>query len=277
MEMIRVGLIGCGSFAREVHLPNLMADTHFRLRAAADVNLKSARKVAEVGQAEYWTDRPEEVFADPAIDAVIIATPHFNHAELAIAAANNGKHVFCEKPMGLSAQDCWQVAQAVREAKIKYTAGYNRCMAPFTKQARRLLAELDAPILINHRIADWFPYSSGWLTDQALSGGRVVGEAGHALDMICHLVGKAPVRVYAEGGNLVRVISNGAPDSALITLGFDDGSAGVLFLSSIANNGLAKEEVLVSCANHTLQITNFERMVIFSPEGEQVFTLPKDG
>ena len=274
MKKINIALIGCGSFARGVHLPNLRAEGRFCIRAVVDPDFEAARSVAEAEGAEYWSEGAERALSDPGVEAVFIVTPHHLHAKFAIQAAHAGKHIFCEKPMGMDEAECLAVEAAVRAAGVKYTVGYNRSLAPFTLQARCLLAGLQAPIMVFHRIADWFPYSRGWLLDASLSGGRLIGEAGHALDMICQLVGQDPVRVYAEGGNLVGIPPGETPDSAIITLGFPNGSAGVLFLSSIANNGFPKEEIQITCANHTLVINNFESMHIYSPEGNQAFTLP---
>jgi predicted dehydrogenase len=273
MTPIHVALVGCGSFARGLHLPNMHRDGRYRIRVAVDANLEAAKMVAEMEDAGC-TDDLDQALADPDVQAVFIVTPHHLHADFSVRAARAGKHIFCEKPMGLTEEECLAVAGAVRESGVKYTAGYNRSIAPFTMQARELLAGLNAPIMINHRMADWFPYSRGWLLEEKLSGGRVIGEAGHALDMICRLVGMDPVRVYAEGGNLVGQGDPGMPDSAIITLGFPDGSCGVMFLSSVANNGFPKEEVQITCANHTLVIYNFERMELFNPDGKQEFVLP---
>jgi predicted dehydrogenase len=158
---------------------------------------------------------------------------------------------------------------------VQYIGGYNRAVAPFTLQARQILASLQSPMLIVHRIADWNPYSTGWLLDEHLSGARLVGEGGHAVDMICRLTGQNPVRVYAEGGNFAEPSPTGAADSALITLGFPDGSAATIFLSSVGSNAFPKEEIQITCANHTLAIYTFERMVVCRPEGQETFTLPE--
>jgi predicted dehydrogenase len=275
MTVINVGLIGCGGFVRHTHLANLLANKRFRLHATADVNAEAARQIASESGAAYWTEDVSRVFADPDIELVFICTPHHNHAELSVQAAQAGKHIYCEKPMGLNDNECQQVAEAVRKAGVTYIGGYNRAMAPFTLQAREILAPLNAPILIFHRIADWNPYSTGWLLPEHLSGARIVGEGGHAVDMICRLTGQNPVRVYAEGGNFAEPSPTGAADSALITLGFPDGSSGVIMLSSVGSNSFPKEELQITCANHTLNIQLFERMVVCSPSGTETFTLPE--
>lgn len=273
MTKINVGLIGCGGFVRHTHLANLTSHDRFRLYAAVDVNPAAARSVAGASGAEYWSDDAEKVFSDSAIEVVFIATPHHTHADLTIRAARAGKHIYCEKPMGLNEEECQAVAAAVRESGVKYMAGYNRAVAPFTLQARELLKTLGQPMLIYHRFADYNPYGTGWLIDEKLSGGRVVGEGGHALDMMCRLAGQDPIRVYAEGGNFAASSSTGAPDTAVITLGFPDGTSGVLYLSSVGNNGFPKEEVQITCANHTIVNYGFERMVFYTPDGEKTFAL----
>ena len=274
MTAFNVALIGCGGFVRHTHLANLTSHERFRIHAAVDINLEAALRAAEAGGATYWTDDVDRAITDPAVDVVFIATPHHNHADLTIRAARAGKHIYCEKPMGLNEAECLAVAAAVHEHGVKYLAGYNRAVAPFTLQARELLASLQAPMLIYHRFADWNPYGTSWMIDESLSGGRIVGEGGHALDMMCRLAGQDPVRLYAEGGNFAAPSATGAPDSATITLGFPDGSSGVLYLSSVGNNQFLKEEVQITCANHTIVIYGFERMVVYAPGGEKTFALP---
>jgi predicted dehydrogenase len=275
MNAINVAVIGCGGFVRHTHLANLRANANFRLYAAVDINPDAARQIAVESGAAYWTDDPQRAINDPQVELVFICTPHHTHAELSICAAQAGKHIYCEKPMGLSEDECRLVSEAVHKAGVKYVGGYNRALAPFALKAREILQPLRAPMLIYHRMADWNPYSTGWLSDESKSGGRVVGEAGHLVDMMCRLVGQDPVRVYAEGGNFAEPSATDAPDSALITLSFPDGAAGVIMLSSVANNGFSKEEIQITCANHTLVIDNFERLVISAPGGQETITLPE--
>ncbi len=275
MNTINVALIGCGGFVRHTHLANLRSNKSFRLYAAVDINPDAARQIAEESGAAYWTDDPQRAINDPQVELVFICTPHHTHADLSICAAQAGKHIYCEKPMGLSEDECRLVSEAVQKTDVKYVGGYNRALAPFTLKAREILEPLHAPMLIYHRMADWNPYSTGWLIDERQSGGRVVGEGGHLVDMMCRLVGQVPVRVYAEGGNFAEPSATSAPDSATISLGFPDGSAGIIMLSSVANNAFPKEEIQITCGNHTLVIDNFERMLVCAPAGQETITLPE--
>jgi len=266
MQKINVALVGCGKFVMDVHLKNLISHPDFCIHATVDTNLELAERTAQASGAVYYTEDIERVLNDKHIDLVFIATPHFTHADLTKRSAAAGKHIFCEKPMALNEEDAYAVCEAVEKAEVNYMCGYNRTFAPFTVQVRDFLNSLNRPKQIYHRIADWNPYSSGWLLEENLSGGRVIGEAGHALDMMCQVVGMDPVRVFAQGGNFAKPSHTGAPDSATIILSFPDGSTGVLLLSSIASNLFPKEEVQIFCAGHTINILNFQKMDIYGPE-----------
>src|SRR5262249_2769937 len=96
---LRVGLIGCGSIAASAHVPALQ-----QLRSLVDVALVSdiraqaAESIAQILGCG-WTADYRVLLDDASIDAVLICTPEFAHAEQAVAAAQSGKHVLCEKPM----------------------------------------------------------------------------------------------------------------------------------------------------------------------------------
>src|SRR5688572_4463477 len=100
---VRIGIIGAGAVSDYHHVPGIRLDKRAVLVAACDADpaLLEKRK-SEWGITKVTTDAAA-LCADPDIDAVVIATPNFTHREIAVAAANNGKHIMCEKPLGLNA------------------------------------------------------------------------------------------------------------------------------------------------------------------------------
>ena len=108
-------LIGCGGIGRAqvrwaAETPDIKA------HAFCDINEDAARSLSEMHVASYHTTSPDKIFADPQIDIVSIATTHDTHKDLALAAFAAGKHVFLEKPMAMSTDDCLAIIRAHKEA-----------------------------------------------------------------------------------------------------------------------------------------------------------------
>ncbi len=118
-KQLGAGMIGCGGFARGVHIPNLMKNPKYKIIGAADINEDAARAVKDETGADYFTPAAEEILDDERIDVVFITTRHDSHAQLSLKAADKGKHILCEKPMGLNVEECGQVAEAVKKKRRK--------------------------------------------------------------------------------------------------------------------------------------------------------------
>ena len=192
MSSLKTVLIGCGGFARGMHVPNLMASEKYEIRACCDVNEEAASSLCEEIGAAYFTPDIDKVLGDPEIDVVIISTRHDNHAELTIKAANSGKHILCEKPMAMNMEECREIANAVRKNNVKYTVGYNRGLSPFVRKAVDILKPEDSKRMIYYRMQAAFP-ENHWTHDPAVGGGRFVGEGCHNFDVLCELVPAPPV------------------------------------------------------------------------------------
>lgn len=259
MDPIRVALIGCGGFMRGIHLPNILKSERFTVVATADVNLSAAEALRDVAGARYASDDVSRVLQDPDVEAVIIATRHDTHAALAERAARAGKHVLCEKPMGLNQGECLRLAAAVREAGVCYTVGYNRGMAPLVVRAQELLADLPDKRLIYHRIQAPFP-ESHWTHDPAVGGGRFVGEGCHIFDLLCELVPAPPTTVYASGGTFLDPARVHIPDSGIVTLTFADGSVGTTLIASAGCPTFPKEATEIYCRGRALYINDFRSL-----------------
>jgi len=126
MEPIHLGLIGCGSIARSAHLPAMMRlRDRVKLVATADVDEKAAQAAAQPWGATAYTDY-RALLARRDVEAVVIATPDFVHAEQTVAAAANAKHILCEKPMACSLTEADSMLDACRRAKVRLMIGHSR-------------------------------------------------------------------------------------------------------------------------------------------------------
>ena len=273
---LNLGLIGCGSFAKGMHVPLLKQNPKYHIQAVMDISEEAANQLGEETGAAYATTDVDRLLSDPAIDAVLITTRHDSHAELTIRAASAGKHVLCEKPMALSRAECKAVAEAVRKNGVCYTVGYNRGMAPMITRARDLLMTLpDAKKMIYHRIQAPFPESS-WTHLPEIGGGRFVGEGCHIFDLLCELVQSPPVSVYAAGGTFLNPELVKIPDSGIITITFADGSVTTTLIASAGCSDFPKEATEIYCANKAVFIHDFKHMESYGFEGQKKTVLDYD-
>gem|GEM_PF-482128 len=275
MSVINVGLIGCGAFARGMHIPNLGKNPKFRIHAVMDIDEASAKEVAEETGASYWTTDTDKLLQDEGVDLVVITTRHDSHADLSIRAAKAGKHILCEKPMGMDAAECKSVAEAVRDSGVKYTVGYNRGLAPLVSKARELLSDMPDKKMIYHRLQAPFPEDL-WIHDPKAGGGRFVGEGCHIFDLFCELVQAPPVMVYAAGGVFLNPEKVRMADSGIITISFADGSVASTLIASAGCAAFPKEATEVYCGGRAIYIADFKEMEYYGFEGHSQIRLTLD-
>src|SRR5690606_19439490 len=129
------------------------------------------------------TTDPDALCADDAVDAIIIATPNFTHAPVAIAAARAGKHILCEKPLGVSASEAEAMAREAERAGVVHMTAFTYRFAPSMRYLRSLLkrGDLGEPRHFrSQRFLDWPETSWGWRQYKSTAG------AGDLYDMTIH-------------------------------------------------------------------------------------------
>lgn len=173
----------------------------------------------------------EAVLADPSIDAVVLATPHSMHSEQIVAAARAGKHVFTEKPLGLTTATSAAAVEACAEHNVTLAVGYNWRFQPALQEIRRMLADgrLGKLLHIEGNFCGPSAYRFGrehWRQDrdEAPAGG-MTGRGVHVVDAMLYLAG-AIEEVYAQSFRLVQDF--GADDTTSMLFRFKSGATGYL-------------------------------------------------
>ncbi len=191
-----VALVGAGNLARWVHLPNLKKISTVHLRAVFSANGPRGKSYALRFGADYCCSEYDEVLKDPNVDLVVIVSRNTQHASQALAALHAGKHVFLEKPMALTGDECRQLRDAVAESGKQLTVGFNRRFSPTYLGLKRQLVRRNGPAVLNLRVNS--PGISGdyWMADPS-TGGAILGEACHFVDLACWLLDSEPVFVSA--------------------------------------------------------------------------------
>jgi predicted dehydrogenase len=276
MRKLKVGMIGCGGFARSMHAPNLMENKKYEIRACCDINEETAKSLCDITKAEYFTRDYEKVLNDREIDLVIISTRHNNHAELSVKAASSHKHILCEKPMAMNMNECREVADAVRKNNVKYTVGYNRGLSPFIRKSKAIMSDNPAKRLIYYRMQAPFP-ENHWTHDPNVGGGRFVGEGCHNFDVLCELVEAPPVSVFASGGTFLDPEIVKISDTASITITFADGSVGTVMINSKGCGAFPKEALEIYCDGKVIYINDYKKMELygFEPDEKTIVELGK--
>jgi len=176
------------------------------------------------------------VLNDDTIDALVIATPHTQHFDQLMAAANAGKHVYCEKPWTLDGGQASRSLRALSDAGLKVAIGHNRRFAPNTQAMKKLLlnGDLGAPIHIDaHFNANLVPNEGMWRDNRGESpAGGMTSLGIHALDMFIHLFG--PIGdVNVQSKRVASAID--IDDTTLVRMNFENGCTGHLTTISATN------------------------------------------
>lgn len=230
-------LIGAGNFARLIMLPSLSKIAGISWRGICTAKGVTAESTGQRGGFAFATTDTEEIWNDAATTAVFIATRHHLHADLVIAALRAGKHVFVEKPLCISDEELARIADCVEELGDScpiLTVGFNRRFAPGTAKLKSFFSGL-SPLSITYRFAPPALPKDHWTQDIEVGGGRIVGEACHAIDTCVALAASPAVRVYAD--------SAGADDRVLISIRHRDGGISSVSYQAGGDRGFPAERI----------------------------------
>ena len=238
MEKIGIGVIGCGGMGRSLaNAANTVEGTD--IVCVSDLQEELAKTLAENLETKHTTDY-HELLRDDDIDAVLIASPPFLHAQMAVDAAKAGKHVFSEKPMAPTLEDCDTMLNAASQNRVKLTIGLVCRYHATHSKVREIVhsGELGAPAnMMVHRIGG--PWRGGhrtpWRLERAKSGGSLMEINAHEIDFMRWTCGDVK-SVYAAGGQYVQEDTD-YPDVVLASLNFENGAVGLLHSSHAAAVG----------------------------------------
>ena len=250
-----VGFVGAGDFARRTLLPAFQR-TDARLKSIVSAGGVNAAVLARKFGVEAALTESEALLDDDAINTIVIATRHDQHAELAAKALRSGKHVFVEKPLAIDQEGLALIREAYESVTgQQLMVGFNRRFSPLSIQMRDLLKTLSQPasaiVTVN---AGQLP-AEHWLHDPQIGGGRIIGEACHWIDLLCFLFDSSITDVHA-----IAPTNQQTADQATISLKFTNGSIGTVHYLSSGHRGYPKERIDVFCEGKTLTLDNFRRL-----------------
>ncbi len=232
---LRLGFLGIGAMGlkhlRQFHVQHADRAEVVAICGRSEANLKRALEV--VPNARVFSDEHELIHSD--LDAVCVSTPNFTHVPLALETLKAGRHLFLEKPCGITRVECHLLMKAAERTDRVVMIGHEFRYAPFFQKVKSLVdtGEIGRPRMVWTREFRWpfQPKSQDWIQDQRRSGGLLVDKNCHHFDLMNWWVGARPVRVAAFGGSAVmRVVDaeHQVNDHATVSFDYDNGTVGTL-------------------------------------------------
>ena len=257
-----VGFIGAGNYGGRVLL-KAFKEAGATLHTIVSANGVSAAHYGRKLGFGQVASEAKAVIGDAEIDAVCIATRHDSHAKFVRAALAADKHVFVEKPLCITLEELDSIEKDLQEKGDNaplLMVGFNRRFAPMVIRAKSLIAGVAEPKSFIITVNAGYLASEHW-TQRPEMGGRILGEACHFIDLLRHLAG-APIQ-YFDIVKMQSLTGRSRPDTAVITLGFADGSIGVVNYFANGNREIPKERLEIYCAGRVLLLDNYRRLATF--------------
>jgi predicted dehydrogenase len=270
---ITVGVIGAGAIAEHCHLAGYAREKEVEIAALADIDPQRGAALAEKFAVPATYTDWRELVARPDLDAVSICTPNYLHAEMAIAAAEAGKHILCEKPMALTLAEAVSMKEAADRAGVKLMVGLTHRFLTFNQKGKELIegGAIGRPLIIRSRFAHDGPYSSkyartDWFFHQEQAGGGALLDMGvHAIDLMRWFLGDI-TSVTGTIGNVKKQIP--LEDTALATFTFQSGALGYMEVGWSSLTGVLGVEVYGT--EGTLVIDYTTPLKLYTEKGERL-------
>jgi myo-inositol 2-dehydrogenase / D-chiro-inositol 1-dehydrogenase len=253
MAKIKIGFLGAGYMAG-VHASILARDERVQIAAVHDVVKKRSQLFARSTGAAL-AHSTSEVLA--MCDAIYITTPNTKHTQLAILAVEEGKRVFCEKPMATNLADAGRVLKAAEKSRAVFQVGHNRRFAPVYAELKQILADTYQPHSAHVKMNRGELLHPDWIGNSKITGGFLYETTIHMLDLLRFLFGEVTT-LHAVGS----VHEYAEADDFSVILTFASGMHATLASSADASWLFPFERIEVFCHHSTIVTREMESLVI---------------
>lgn len=279
-EVVKVGIVGAGGIASFVHIPGYQKCNNTEIVAICDSSKERAKEVAEeFGIKKVYTDYREMLDREE-LDAVSVSTPNNLHYPIVMEAIKRGKHILCEKPLGMNCTEAQEMYEAVKRAKLKNMVAYTYRFVPAIRYAKYLIEKGYIGKVRQFRVQYLFGgggidfWNWRWSIKEGGPGGILFDLGSHLIDFARYLVdeveevcgyGKIFVkRKKIAGAEKFREAD--APDACAFLATFNKGAMGVFEMSWVASGRRS---------GRTLGKADYQYLEINGTKGTIVYNLQK--
>ena len=241
---MRVGIIGCGSIARQRHAYEYSRNSNVEIAGFFDFVPERAEPLVSLFGGKVY-ESLDELLDDPTIDAVSVCVANAYHADTAVKALEKGKHVLCEKPMAISLEDCERMIETAEKCGKRLMIGQNQRLTPAHRKAKEIIAsgEMGKVLTFQTTFAHGGPESwsveksrNTWFFRKSAAAFGSMADLGiHKIDLIKYLVGDEYDRAYSRMCVIDKTFEDGSPievdDNSVEILTFRNGAFGTVTTS----------------------------------------------
>mgnify|MGYP001261230567 FL=1 len=273
-KKIKVGVIGAGNFASSTIIPILKElKRSCQILGVASSGGLSSEALAKSFKIKNKYQTEDEIFESDEIDAVFVLTQHFNHAELVIRGINSGKAVYVEKPLAINVDSITKIEEAMYNAEDpKIFLGFNR---RFSKASMFIKEKLNASPAnaLNFRFSVPKLERDHWTNIKEIGGGRVVGEAIHAIDLGTYFFDSLPQSISSYSP-IDKESDEALDNQVFININYANGSHAAIQYFSDTNNKLSKERLEIHGSDNSFIVEDFKllRYLIGPDDKSKVFS-----
>ena len=227
---VRIGLVGAGGFG--AYTAELLdRQPEIDLVGVADVDRAKAERLGRDRGLPYWADH-RSLLDECDCDAVAVVTPHSTHRDIVVDAAAAGRHIFCEKTMAITVDDCHDMLEAADAHGVKLMVGHKRRFRPAAVAIKNALSTepIGRPLAVNVR-GYFGRHITGFWRERALCGGLLYWAGVHDVDTLRYLFGEVAC-VYAAIGPKLRPEISDQEDAISVAFTFRSGMVGSLQVST---------------------------------------------
>jgi predicted dehydrogenase len=272
------GLIGCGDISHKRVAPALRDLPNCNFVGVSRANFELAESFAREFGARKSYQHWQDLIADKEIDAVYVATPVHLHAEQAIAAAEAGKHVLCEKPMAMNVAECERMIAACLANEVKLGIAYYRHFYPAITRIKEIIAagDIGQPVIAQINAFEWFdPERSNprhWLIEKEQSGGGPMFDFGcHRIEVLLNVLG--PIIHTASVLNTV-VFDRQVEDTGVAIFQFERGCCGALSITHASRESQDTLDIFGNRGSIHVASLNEGTIRVRTSMGERIEALP---
>ncbi|KXK06032.1 MAG: oxidoreductase domain-containing protein [Chlorobi bacterium OLB4] len=259
-SLINVAMVGTGSFAQNMHIPNIKKlKDKYNLYAVASRSGQRAKSVSETFGIKIYTSDYEKILNDPYVDLILICNRHGLHFEYAHKALLANKNIFIEKPL-CTTTDQLEVLKRIffnKESRLPFiTVGYNRRYSEYALRIKEETMKRIDPLFITYRMNAGYVPKDSWIHED---GGRIIGEACHIVDLMNFLTESKVLTIGYESINPVTENYTSA-DNKSILLRYEDGSVCNIHYFSNGSKDLSKEYMEVHFDGKSMVMNDYRHI-----------------